>query len=210
MEEECDISVFEPSVSYRAVPKEAPKVSVSGLVLLKTRIQLKKVNKIRLQKASFMLNYYLGEEYFKFDKWHYGPYSHSIDVVARSLGEYQKYYNLTNSEDTYKQLYNVICSKKTEEKMNKLLPAIEKAAKYVNKINTDKKMEGVTTALFLIQKNNKSLDSDAIVAEFKAWSEDKAQRFSEDYIRECIDYLEETGIIQINIFGFYEESFIYV
>lgn len=204
VKEECDISVFEPSVSYRAFPKEAPQVSVSGLVLLQTRMQLQKLNKIRLQKATFMLNYYFGEEYFKFDKWNYGPYSHSLDIVARNLGEYQKYYNLTNSEDTYKQLFNVICSKKNEDKMSKLLPAIEKATKYVNKITTDKKLEGVTTVLFLVQQNDKWLDDDAIVAKFKAWSEDKAQRFSKEYIRECIAYLEETGIIFKNICGLYE------
>jgi O-acetyl-ADP-ribose deacetylase (regulator of RNase III) len=209
VKEECDISVFEPSVSYRAVPKEAPQVSVSGLVLLQTRMQLQKFDKIRLQKSSFMLNYFLGEEYFKFDKWNYGPYSHSLDIIARSLGEYQKYYNLTNSEDTYKQLYNVICSKKTEDKMSRLLPAIEKATRYVNKITTDKKLEGVTTVLFLVQQNDKCLDDDTIVAKFKAWSEDKAQRFSEKYIRECIAYLEETGIILKNICGLYEISYMY-
>lgn len=210
VKDQCDILVFEPSVSYRAVPKEAPQINVSGLVLLKIRMNLQKFNKIRLQKASFLLNYYLGEEYFKFEKWNYGPYSHSIDIVARSLGEYQKYYNLTNSEDTYNQLYNVICSKKTEDKMRKLLPAIEKATRYVNKISTDKKLEGVSTVLYLIQKNDKKLDENGIVSCFKDWSEDKANRFSEEYIKGCIDYLEETGIIMKNICGLYEVYYMYV
>lgn len=209
VKEICDITVFEPSASYRVMPREAPQVSVSGLVLLQIRMQLQKFDKLRLQKASFMLNYYLGEEYFKFDKWNYGPYSHSLDIVAGGLGEYQKYYNLTNSEDTYKQLYNVICSKKTENKMSKFLPAIKKATKYVNEIDTNKKLEGVTTVLFLVKQNDKILDADAIVVKFKTWSEGKAQRFSEDYIRKCIDYLEETGILFKNICGLYEISDMY-
>ena len=111
--------VYEPSISYKAIPKKAPNISVSGLVLLQISLHLKKFNALRLQKAGYFTNYFLEEEYFKFDKWKFGPYSHAIDIVARSLNEYQNYYGLTNSKDTYEHVYNVICSKKTEEKMSK-------------------------------------------------------------------------------------------
>ena len=208
IKKECDISVYEPSDSYGATPKEPPKMNVSSLAILQIRMNLNKVDKTRLQKASFMMNYYLGEEYFKFDKWKYGPYSHSIDIVARRLGEYQKYYNLTSSEDTYKHIYNVICSKKTDDKMSKLHPAIDKATKYVNNITTNKKLEGVATVLFIVQKNDKCLTVEDIVVKFKLWSDDKAHRFSEKYIRECVDHLEETSVVMRNICGLYEVSYI--
>lgn len=61
------------SISYKAVPKQAPNISVSGLALLQIRLHLKKFNALRLQKAGYFTNYFLEEEYFKFDKWKYGP-----------------------------------------------------------------------------------------------------------------------------------------
>ena len=110
---------------------------------------------------------------------------------------------MTNSKDTYDQLYKVICSQKTEEKLSKLLPAIDKAAVYVNQISTDKKLEGVAAVLFIIQKNNKILEDD-IIKNFREWSEDKAKRFSKVYIRECISYLADTNIVTRDICGNYE------
>ena len=87
--------------------------------------------------------------------------------------------------------------------MAKLLPAIDKATSYVNQIATDKKLEGVATVLFIIQKNNQ-ISEDNIVRYFKEWSEDKAKRFSKSYIRECINYLVETNIVTKDICGNYE------
>lgn len=205
LEQEFTFLVYEPSISYKGVPKQAPDISVSGLALLQIRLHLNKFNALRLQKAGYFTNYFLEEEYFKFDKWKYGPYAHSIDIVAKSLSEYQKYYGLTNSKDTYDQIYKVICSKKTEEKLAKLLPAIVKATSYVNKISTDKKLEGVATVLYIVQKNNKIIEED-IIKYFKEWSEDKAARFSEKNICECISYLVETDIITRDICGNYEVS----
>ena len=205
IEDKYTFLIYEPSISYKAVPKEAPNISVSGLALLQIRLHLKKFNALRLQKSGYFTNYFLEEEYFKFDKWKYGPYSHGIDIVARSLNEYQKYYGLTNSKDTYDQIYKVICSKKTEDKLEKLIPAIEKSTMYVNQISTDKKLEGVATVLFIIQKNNQ-VSKEMIVQLFREWSEDKAKRFAKSYIMDCIDYLERTNIIVKDICGSYEIS----
>ena len=205
LEQEYTFLIYEPSVSYKAVPKQAPEISVSGLVLLQIRLHLNKFNALRLQKAGYFVNYFLEEEYFKFDKWKYGPYAHSIDIVAKAVSEYQQYYGLTNSQDTYDQVYKVICSKKTEEKLAKLLPAIDRATSYINKIATDKKLEGIATVLFIVQKGNR-ISEENIIKQFKAWSEDKAARFSEKYIGECISYLVETDIISTDVCGNYEVS----
>lgn len=200
----CDIIVYEPSGSYQASPKSAPKVSVSALVLLKIRMQLDKFGALRLQKAGYFMNYFLGEAYFKYDKWNYGPYSYSVDIVARSIREYQKYYNIDNSRDTYDHIINVICSKKTEEKLNKLFPAIEKATEYVNSISSDKMLEGVATVLYIVQRNNGNCNEEKTVKLFQEWSDDKAKRFSKRYICECIEYLINTGLILQNLCGEYE------
>lgn len=202
---QCSLFIYEPSTSYKAIPKQAPTISVSGLALLQMRLHLTRFNALRLQKTGFFTNYYLGEEYFKFDKWKFGPYSHSIDIIAKSLKEYQQHYGLSNSKDTYDQLYNIICSQKSEEKLCKLLPAIEKATCYINQISTDKKLEGIATVLYIVQ-NNYNLEKNDVVTLFREWSEDKATRFSNKYILDCLDHLEKTNIITKNICGHYEQT----
>lgn len=201
--DQYDFIIFEPSSSYKAVPKRPPQISISGLVLLDIRLNLKKFNSIRLQKAGYFVNLFLGEEYFKFDKWKYGPYSHSVDIVARNIKEYQEYYGFDNSQVTFEQVYQVICSEKVDSKFNKLHVAVKKSTEYVNAIQTDKKLEGVATVLYLVQtglpKNREQL-----IESFKNWSEDKANRFSDKYISECIDYLEKTSVISLDICGNYE------
>lgn len=201
--DQYDFIVFEPSSSYKAVPKRPPQISISGLVLLDIRLNLKEFNSIRLQKAGYFLNLFLGEEYFKFDKWKYGPYSHSVDIVARNIKEYQEYYGLDNSQVTFEQVYQVICSEKVDSKFNKLHVAVKKSTEYVNAIQTDKKLEGVATVLYLVQ-TGLSKNREQLIEGFKNWSGDKANRFSDKYISECIDYLEKTSVISLDICGNYE------
>lgn len=198
-----DFIIFEPSSSYKAVSKKPPQISVSGLVLLDIRLNLEKFNRIRLQKTGYFVNLFLEEEYFKFDKWKYGPYSHSIDIVAKNIKEYQEYYGINNSQMTFEQVYQVICSDKVNNKFNSLHIAVQKATEYVNAIRTDKKLEGVATVLYLVQ-NGLPKNKAQLIDDFKNWSADKANRFSDKYILECIDYLEETSIISLDICGNYE------
>lgn len=198
-----DFIIFEPSTSYKVIPKKPPQISVSGLVLLDIRLNLKKFNRIRLQKAGYFVNLFLEEEYFKFDKWKYGPYSHSIDIVARNIKEYQDYYGIDNSRMTFEQIYQVICSEKVDNKFNKLHIAVKKSTEYINVIQTDKKLEGIATVLYLVQ-DGMPKNREQLIESFKSWSEDKANRFSDKYISECINYLEDTSIISPDICGNYE------
>lgn len=174
-----------------------------GLVLLDIRLNLKRFNSIRLQKAGYFTNIFLEEEYFKYDKWKYGPYSHAVDIVARNIKEYQNYYGIDNSQKTFEQIYRMICSEKVDRQFDKLHIAVKKSTEYVNAIQTDKKLEGVSTVLYLVQ-NGKPKNKEQLISSFKEWSEDKAKRFSEKYISECIDYLEQTFIISVDICGNYE------
>ncbi len=198
-----DFVIFEPSFSYSAMPKKPPKISLSGLVLLDIRLNLKRFNSIRLQKAGYFTNIFLEEEYFKYDKWKYGPYSHAVDIVARNIKEYQNYYGIDNSQKTFEQIYQMICSEKVDRKFDKLHVAVKKSTEYVNAIQTDKKLEGVSTVLYLVQ-NGKPKNKEQLISSFKEWSEDKAKRFSEKYIEGCKNYLEQTFIISVDICGNYE------
>jgi hypothetical protein len=97
----------------------------------------------------------------------------------------------------------VICSEKVDNKFNKLHIAVKEATEYVNAIPTDKKLEGVATILYLVQTGS-SKNREQLIKGFKNWSEDKAKRFSDQYISECIDYLEKTSVISLDICGNYE------
>ena len=92
IENEYTFLIYEPSVSHKATSKQPPNISSSELILLQIKLHLNKFNILRLQKVGYFMNYFLKEEYFKFDKWKDGPYSHSIDIITKSLNEYQKYY----------------------------------------------------------------------------------------------------------------------
>lgn len=203
LSDKYDFLIFEPSSSYKAIPKKPPQINLSGLVLLDIRLSLKKFNNIRLQKAGYFVNLFFEEEYFKFDKWKYGPYSHSIDIVAKNIKEYQQFYGIDNSHTTFDQVYQVICSEKVDSKFNRLHMAVKKSTEYINNIKTDKRLEGVATVLYLVQ-NGEPKNKEELIESFKKWSEDKANRFSEKYILECIDYLEKTSIISTDICGNYE------
>jgi O-acetyl-ADP-ribose deacetylase (regulator of RNase III) len=205
IKEEYDFIIYEPSTTYKQVSIVAPQLSISSLVLMKIKMNSISFNSLRLQKTAFFTNFYLGEEYFKFDKYKFGPYAHSIDIISRSIREYQNFYNLKSTIDTYAMVYKVLCSDKTTKTLDKLQPAIGKAANYVNNIKNDKTLEGVSTVLYLMQKNNNN-SSESIVKKFKDWSEDKANRFSTKEIEGYINYLEDTGIINKNIVGLYEVS----
>lgn len=70
----------------------------------------------------------------------------------------------------------------------------------MNQIERDHDLEGISTVLFLVQSESGQTESQ-IVQKFKAWSEDKAVRFSEDEIKRYVRYLETTGLIQENAYG---------
>lgn len=195
-----DFVIFEPSGDSGSAPQKAPQISVPGLVLLDLRMRLKRFNMIRLQKSGYFVNLFLREEYFKFDQWKDGPHSGTIDMVAKNIKEYQAYYKIDSSQATFERIYQVICSEKVDRKLRKLHIAVEQAVAYVNKIQTDKKLEGVAAVLYLVQYGGLR-NEEQIIIDFKNRLQDKAERFPSKYIMECIDYLKQTNIIQADLFG---------
>ena len=171
------------------------KLSASSLIIMKLKIGLKKHTKLRLQKAAYFMNIFADEPYFSFQKHKYGPYAHAIDIVGRDIGAYQKFYGIKDTEMTYQMVYKTICSEKTDKTLERLLPAVAQAVQYVNQIESDHDLEGISTVLFLARSESGQSESQ-IIQNFKAWSEDKAIRFSENEIKRYIRYLETTGLIQ--------------
>lgn len=200
-EESHDIYIYEPSKNYIPTVKEVPRLSLSALILMQMKLQLKKFNTLRLQKTAYFMNIFLKDKYFKFKKHKFGPYDNSIAIISKNIKAFQNYYNTKDTEEAYKIAYNVVISNKSDSKLRMMQPSIMKAVNYVNKIVNDSFLECIATIAFLIENNNLENKLD-IVNAFKEWSEDKAKRFSEDIILEGVDYLIDTQIIIKTLVGY--------
>lgn len=201
LSEKVNIIIYEPSMNYKAKAVTEPKLSVSALVLMTIKRHLTNFGSVRLQKTAFFMNIFSGDRYFRFDKYTYGPYDNVIAIISRDIKAYQDYHNVKNTDEAYKILYRKLTSSKTEEKLNKLGPAIEKAAAYVNSIESDHELECLSTLAYIIQETP-MLDEDDIVHAFGRWSARKSSEFSSDEIRYGISKLCNDGIIEKIITGY--------
>ncbi|MDI9208580.1 macro domain-containing protein [Clostridium butyricum] len=198
---DIQIYVYEPSNNFISKPVAEPNLSTSALILMKIKNKLNKFDTTRLQKAAYLINIFSNSSYFKFKRYRYGPYDNSIAIISRNIKEFQQYYNLKNTQDAYKILYNKIVSEKVETKLSQLEPFINRACNYVNAVETNHELECLSTILFLIEEQ-KTLYENEIVKYFKDWSTDKASRFSENDIINGIMRLNESGIIEVTLTGY--------
>lgn len=197
--------IFEPSKTYVQTPKTPPKLGVSSLIVMQTKMRLHKFTKLRLQKTAFFMNIFSGVPYFQFKKYKYGPYSHAIDIISKDIGEYQRFYGLQDTQATFDMVYQTICSKDTDKTYSRFLPSLCRAAEYVNGIEDDSKLECMSTVLYLIDEGDNNT-KEQLVERFQSWSEDKANRFPEKMILGSIDALEDTAVIEKDVFGNYSVS----
>jgi len=195
------IVIFEPSLNIKnnSKAKKPPKLNASHLILMNLKQNLQKFNKIRLQKTAFLMNYLSGENYFKFEAHHFGPYAHSLEILSKQIKEYQDYYGFT-TEKAYKHAKNVLISQSIVQKENTLQPSLEKATDLVNSIESDKELELLTTLLYLIKTNN-LIERPDLIAKFQNWSDRKTSSFSIESINESLDKLSEVGLIQDELYG---------
>ena len=198
-----DFIIYEPSHSYTSLPKEAPKLNTSSLVLMSIKLNLNKFNSIRLQKTAYFMNYFLGEEYFHFKKHKFGPYDNSISIISKNIKEFQSYYKTKSTKEAYSLAYRNLISNNVIEKLNYLYPSILKATEYENKIDNDKELECISTIMFLFKDTYNLIKNDSEIIElFRNWSEDKSNRFEDYEIINGINYLKETNIIKNTLIGY--------
>lgn len=204
-EETIKIFIYEPTLSK--IPTKSissdyvPKINASHLILMTFKPKLKRFNRLRLQKSAYFMNLFSGESYFKFDKYKFGPYAHSIDILIKEISEFQKYYNVSTIKaiDIAKK---TLISESVQKKIDQYTSAINKAVSFVNSINSDMELELFSTICFLLEKNP-GLSQDEIIKEIKDWSDDKANKFPEDVILPAIDRLLKENIIQANLLNTY-------
>ena len=190
-----EIELYEPVA-------RVTEMSVYDLLLLHVREKLEKPTSLRFQKIVYFTNYYYRGKIFSFSRGQYGPYSANLYKTAEKIRQYQKGNGFTNSRDTYNAIYRVICSKKVDEQYRKLAAASDKALLLVNSLEDDLILEGIATVFYLIS-DEKISKKESLVEAFNKWSDDKAARFDESIISECLTQLESRKIIQRNLFDEY-------
>ena len=96
---------------------------------------------------------------------------------------------------------NKLISDSTNQKLNYYIPFIKRAAEFTNHFNSTEEVEGAGTALFIIDKNE-GIELSCIINKFKSWSKDKAERFSNEDIKNAVSSLEEYGFIENTFLGY--------
>lgn len=198
---DVDIYIYEPIKNYTTKPVQSPKLSASALVLMKLKMNLKSFDRLRLQKTAYFLNVFAEQEYFKFKEYKYGPYSHPIDIVSRSVKEFQLYHDIKDIDKSYELAYNMFISKRVVNTLTTLEDSIIKATSFVNMISSNHELECLSTIVYLVQKNN-ILTEEQIIEGFNNWSWNKKERFNHSEIILGIEKLYNIGIFENNLIGY--------
>lgn len=199
--DDYDICIYEPSKNYVAKPVEEPKLTCANLVLMDIKLHLSKFNRLRLQKAAFLVNISLKEDYFKFTKYTYGPYNPYIDKASKAIKSFQEFHKIKDTQIAYDIAYKKMISDKIEKQLIQLKPAVIKACELINKIDSDKDVECIATVTYLLKENN-ALEVDEILQQFSLWSKRKEAIFNREDIENAIRVLRENNLVEETLIGY--------
>jgi len=198
--DELDIIIFEPSsVVNKNQVTRVPKLNASHLILMIIKSKLSKFNKVRLQKSGFFLNYFSKENYFKFQNYHFGPYSNAISILSRQIIEYQTYYNV-GTEKALDLALNTNISKSVLNKLQKFDASIIQSTNLINRITEDKNLELLSSLLTLLEQNYPCTDKDLFIL-LQNWSEHKKNSFEKSDVDQAIRAMTELGLITMSLGG---------
>lgn len=198
---DVDILIYEPSKNFLLKAISEPKLSFSALILMLIKNNLEQFNRLRLQKTAYFVNLLSQQKYFNFIKYKFGPYDYAIDVVSRSIKEFQEFHNVESTVEAYEIAYRKLISDSIDRKLFFFIPFIKKACEYVNMIESDKELECIVTILFLIEESG-ILSEDEIIIAFHDWSQDKAERFTKTDIINGVKFLYEMKLIERLLTGY--------
>lgn len=195
------VEIYEPSrISNDFIVKKTTKPTLSHLVLMEIKMGLNIWNKFRMQKTAYFTNIFAGENFFKFKRYTYGPYSHSIDIIARNIRESQAYYNF-HTEQYKDYCMKQLISKNIENRFVKYSQAITKAVSFVNGFKSDKQLELVSSVCYILEDG---ANNDMGVYEALCnWSDRKGDLFSLEDVRWTLDIMSQEGIVQKDLLGNY-------
>lgn len=199
--QQTEILIYEPSQNAATQKGLEPQLNVAALILMEIKSHLNTFNKSRLQHTTFIVNLISPEKYFRFQKHLSGPFDSTILNLSSKIKEYQKYHNVTNTNEAKDILINKIISENVTEKMAELMPNIIRVCNFVNSINFDLEIKCMTILLFIINENQ-DISNDEITNKFMVWSEENRDNFSETQVLESINKLNEANFIEKTLIGY--------
>lgn len=204
LKDKIDFQIYEPGIFKKSNSVKSPtKPTLSHIILMEMKIQLNTKRKLELQKGAYFFNLLSHDEFFKFQKYKYGPYSHSIDIISRRIKESQDYYRMDTNQyvDFCKKQ---LISKSVEKKLLKYEPYIKKSTDIINAFADSYEVELAATICFLLEKQ--SMSAKEVIYEVREWSEHKAKTFSSRNIYDMLDKLYVMHILSKNLIEQYELS----
>lgn len=195
-----EIIVYEPSKSYSNQKANVPKITVSHILLMRLKMRLVKFNKMRIQKACFFLNIFSNSDYFRFEEYKFGPYSHSIDIISNQIRDFQNVYSVSTNEAEKIALNNLVSDSVLTTIKNYKTPIL-KASNFVNSIRNDHDLELISTIIYIVNKTPE-LSIDEIIARFFRWPKSDINRFRHDEIVTSIINLEKSRIFEKGLIGY--------
>jgi O-acetyl-ADP-ribose deacetylase (regulator of RNase III) len=193
------ILIYEPSKHYKTIPTKIPKLAASHLLLLAIKNKLQVFDKIRLQKSAFFMCLFAKDDFFKFEEYNYGPYSHAIEICSRNIKEFQDYYNITSPEAESLAKNNLI-SDNIQKQIDKYAIPISRATDFINSIPDDATLEIIATLAAIVHKQP-GIDKEHIFERFYTWSKQKKQ-YGENEVYEIFNKLNELNIITHSLMGY--------
>jgi uncharacterized protein YwgA len=200
------VFIYEPSKNYKTIPTKIPKLTASHLLLFSIKNNLRKFDKTRLQKSAFFTCLFAKEDFFKFEEYNYGPYSHAIDICSRNIKEFQDYYRIDSAEAEALAKKNLI-SDSVKKQLDKFAIPILRATAFVNSIPDDKTLEIIATLVAIVKKQP-GIDEQHIFDRFYTWSEEK-QRHDARIVSMAIHNLKQLHIFSDSLMGYEIDGTIY-
>ena len=197
----ANVFIYEPSKQFTPKNIEIPKMTASHLILMKLKGQLPRFNKLRLQKAAYFLNVFSGTDYFKFEEYKFGPYAHSVDILSQQIKAFQESYHV-NTVGAEAILYNNLISDSVKATVEKYKLSILKSTSFVNSINSNHELEMAATIVAIIRTNSQFSDDEIVYYFLHNWPKYDKKRFEESEIKQSIDRLIDSRIIQRELIGY--------
>ncbi|MGE7923373.1 type II toxin-antitoxin system antitoxin DNA ADP-ribosyl glycohydrolase DarG [Viridibacillus arvi] len=197
-----DVYIYEPTKNYSAQSTVEPKLNFSSLLLMEIKHHLKKFNKLRLQHATFFVTIFSKEKYFDFQKQVSGPHDKMITIISSDIRKFQNYHKVKNTREAKDILFNKLVSENITNKLADITPIINRVCDFINSIKTDRELECLSKALYLINENDFLSNVEEICQKIVFWSEDNSNHYSKDEVVYCITKLQESKMIEPTLVGY--------
>lgn len=197
-----DIEVYEPVGAFQSKVAREPRLSLGHFLLAALRADLRKPNRLNIQKAAYFFNVFLGEEYFRFTKYRFGPFSLALDPMFRELRDYREFTGAKACD-----LVHIGRTTKLRgvdaDRLSKMLPVARSVAEYCNR-NVER-LELLSTVHAVVRDASPAVEDD-VIERFFSWSKEKTERFTPEDVHDGLAHLCRDGLVNKTLLGYEDVS----